>query len=423
MNESASVIADMSPGERAELEAALAGALGVVDENMATFGTRYPGDTTVKGRYELRPAATVSGRELEPGANYEWTTSFWPGQLWLAWQLTGREDYRDLARAHVASFTDRIDREIDLHTHDLGFLYTLACVVPDEIEGNPEARATAIAAADHLMKRFLEPSGIIQAWGNLEASPDQRGRTIIDSLMNMPLLHWTSRVTGDERYAEAARRHAAQLRDHIIRPDDTTFHTFHWDVETGEPLYGSTQQGFSDDSCWARGQAWGIYGFALNYRLTGDVTFLAASVRCAEYFLANLPEDRVAYWDLIFRDGDQPRDSSSAAIAACGLLELADDLEAAGAAGEDESDAGISAEISAETVERIARYRCEARAMVESLARHYAGGGESGSNALLLQGVYDWRSNKGVNEGNLWGDYFYLEAIMRLLRPDWTPYW
>lgn len=418
MTESATETAAGQPPDAEVLGAALARALAVVDENMATFGTRYPGDTTVDGRYEQRPAARVSGHDLPPGANYEWTTSFWPGQLWLAWELTGRDEYRELALEHVASFADRIERGIDLHTHDLGFLYTLACVVPDQLVGSPTGRATALAAADHLMKRFLEPAGIIQAWGDLEASPEQRGRTIIDSLMNMPLLHWASRVTGDARYAEAAERHVAQLRDRIIRADDTTFHTFHWDLATGEPRYGSTQQGYADDSCWARGQAWGIYGFALNHRLSGEATFLDASVRCAEYFLAHLPADRVAYWDLVFGDGDgddQPRDSSAAAIAACGLLELADELERVGGGGAGGGGAGAA--------ERIGRYRREARAMVESLARKYAGGGEPGSNALILQGVYDWRSNKGVNEGNLWGDFYYLEALMRLQHPEWTPYW
>ncbi|WP_454296484.1 glycoside hydrolase family 88 protein [Salana multivorans] len=393
------------------LEGALAVALAVVDENMVTFGDRYPGDTTVNGRYELRPAAQVSGHDLPAGSNYEWTTSFWPGQLWLAWELTGRETYRDLGLRHVPRFTERLTEEIDLHTHDLGFLYTLACVTPDRLVGSPEGRTTALAAADHLLKRFLEPAGIVQAWGNLETSPEQRGRTIIDSLMNMPLLHWASEVTGDARYADAARRHVAQLRDRIIRDDDTTFHTFHWDTETGEPRFGSTQQGYRDDSCWARGQAWGIYGFALNHRWTEEPTFLDAAVRCADYFLDHLPADRVAYWDLVFSDGDdQPRDSSAAAIAACGLLELAGELE--------RSPRGEVAE-----AERIARYRREAWAMVRSLATSYAGGGETGSNALLLHGVYDWRTDKGVDEGNLWGDYFYLEALTRLLRPDWTPYW
>ena len=159
-------------------------------------------------------------------------------------------------------FVRRVRDEVELDTHDLGFLYTLSCVAAWRLLGDEDARAAALLAADHLMRRFLEPAGIIQAWGDL-SDPAQRGRTIIDSLMNMPLLTWAAEQTGDARYSDAVRRHTAQLREHIIRDDDSTFHTFYWDAETGEPLRGATEQGAYDDSCWSRGQAWGIYGFAL----------------------------------------------------------------------------------------------------------------------------------------------------------------
>ena len=127
------------------------------------------------------------------------------------------------------------------------------------------------------MTRFLEPAGIVQAWGDV-GEAGQHGRTIIDSLMNMPLLYWASEQTGDPRYEEAARRHTAQLRDHIVRADGTTFHTFHWDPVSGEALRGTTAQGFDDGSCWARGQAWGVYGFAMAHRFTGDPSFRDTAV-------------------------------------------------------------------------------------------------------------------------------------------------
>src|SRR5262249_38946488 len=148
--------------------------------------------------------------------------------------------------------------------------------------------------------------------GDLE-DPRQRGRTIIDSLMNTPLLFWASQATGDPRYAAAARRHTVQLHDHMLRPDGTTFHTFYWDPGTGAPARGETEQGNADDSCWARGQAWGIYGFTLNYRATGDPSLLTAATRCADYFLAHLPADHIPYWDLVFAggSGDEERDSSA----------------------------------------------------------------------------------------------------------------
>jgi unsaturated chondroitin disaccharide hydrolase len=379
-------------------DAPLAAALATVRANITAFANAYPDDTTRGGTYPPRPATA----EFPEGANRGWTTSFWPGMLWLAWELTDDDEFRAAASAHVPSFADRIDTQSDIDTHDLGFLYTLACVAPWRLVGDARGREAALTAADHLMARFLEPAGIIQAWGGLD-DPAQRGRTIIDSLMNTPLLYWASEQTGDERYASAARRHTVQLRDHIIRPDGTTFHTFFWDPTTGAPLRGSTQQGYTDDSCWARGQAWGIYGFALNYRYARDESFLVAAQTCADYFLDHLPADGVAYWDLEFTDGDdQPRDSSAAAIAACGLAELATWLPDG---------------------ERKDHYRDRAAAILDALATGYSTADHPESNALLLHGVYDWPSSVGVDEGTLWGDYFYLEALSRAVLPDRTLYW
>jgi unsaturated chondroitin disaccharide hydrolase len=378
--------------------AAVAAALRTVRENIATFGDRYPADTTAGGTYPLRPATDG----LPEGANVGWTTSFWPGALWLAHDLTGDETFLRAALSHVDSFAERVERQIDMDTHDLGFLYTLSCVTAWRHAGVERARAAAVAAADHLLTRVLEPAGIIQAWGDLDDAR-QRGRTIIDSLMNTPLLFWASQTTGDPRYAVAARRHTRQLCDHILRPDGTTFHTFYWDPGTGEPLRGETEQGSADDSCWARGQAWGIYGFSLNYRYTGDPSLLTAAQRCADYLLAHLPADHVAYWDLVFADGSgQERDSSAAAIAVCGLLELAGQLPAG---------------------DRADGYRGAAGRILRSLIDNYATARQPGSNALLLHGVYDKPKGVGVDEGNLWGDYFYLEALTRVVRPEWTLHW
>jgi unsaturated chondroitin disaccharide hydrolase len=189
----------------------------------------------------------------------------------------------------------------------------------------------------------------------------------------------------------------------MIRPDDTTFHTFYWDPVTGEPLRGGTQQGYADHSCWARGQAWGIYGFALNYRYMSDDTFLRAAERCADYFLEHLPADHVAYWDLLFGDGSgEARDSSAAAIAVCGLDELANALPDGA---------------------RKDRYRLAAQRMLASLAENFSTADHPESNALLLHGIYDMPRSVGVDEGTLWGDYFYLEALTRATKHDWKPYW
>ncbi len=373
-------------------------ALQIVSTNQVTFADRYPADTTTGNVYPPRRAQNG----FAEGANYGWTTGFWPGMLWLAYELTGDETYRCRGEQHIHNFARRIEREIDLDTHDLGFLYTLSCVAPYRLTGDTQAQKTALRAAELLMARYLERIGIFQAWGTLD-DPRLRGNTIIDSLMNMPLLYWASAETGEARFAQAAHRHATLLRDHMIRPDDTTFHTFYWDVETGMPLRGSTAQGYADDSCWARGQAWAIYGFTLNYRYTADETLLDAAQRCADYFLAHLPEDHVAYWDLVFGAGsDEERDSSAAAIAVCGLQELARHLPDG---------------------ERRRRYRAAAGDILASLIANYTPCDRPGFNTLLLHGVYDKPKGIGVDEGCLWGDYFYLEALIRVVKPEWKMYW
>ncbi|WP_265521128.1 glycoside hydrolase family 88 protein [Oerskovia flava] len=382
-----------------ELAPAVDAALTTVRRNIATFGSRYPDDTTTDGRYLPRPAT----EEFPLGGNRGWTTSFWPGMQWLAYELTGDEDFRRAGEEHVQDFARRVAQGEDLLTHDLGFLYTLSCVAPWRLTGDTVARQAALEAADHLMVRFLEPAGILQAWGDL-SDPAQRGRTIVDSLMNMPLLTWAGEQSGAERFDDAVRRHTAQLAEHVLRDDDSTFHTFYWDPVTGEALHGATEQGAGDDSCWARGQAWGIYGFALNYRATGNPALLRSAERCADYFLAHLPDDKVVYWDLVYTDGsDAPRDSSASAIAACGLHELAS-LQTDPAKAE--------------------KYAVAAAEMLRALVEHYTPAAEGvDSDALLLHSVYDAPKNIGVDEGSLWGDYFYLEALVRHTLPAWTRYW
>ena len=381
-----------------DLPSAIQSVLQIIDKNLLVFASQYPDNTTINNVYYLRQGNGV----FSNGGNFGWTTGFWPGMLWLAYELTNDYKYREVAEKHIENFIEQIDNKIDVDTHDLGFLYTLSCVAPWRLTGNQGAEKAALAAAEGLMTRFWETAGIVQAWGDLN-NPEQRGRTIIDSLMNMPLLYWASRLTNESRFADAAKRHTQQLRDHIIRPDNTTYHTFYWDPETGEPLRGNTAQGYADHSCWARGQAWGIYGFVLNYRYTSDNTFLVAAQRCADYFLDHLPNDQVAYWDLVFTDGDdQPRDSSAAAIAVCGLQEMIRWLPKG---------------------EQYQRYLVAANQILSSLSKNYSTCNYPESNALLLHGVYNQPNGVGVDEGNLWGDYFYMEALIRSIKPDWKPYW
>jgi unsaturated chondroitin disaccharide hydrolase len=375
--------------ERALWKRAADAAVATVRKNIPLYPPgSYPAPASQSQRYRAVP-------------NVEWTSSFWSGMLWLSFELSGSKEFKDAALAQIPDFRRRLDERIALDTHDLGFLYSLSCVAAHKLTGDRAGRDAALLAAALLMGRYYEKAGIIQAWGDLN-DPSQRGRIIIDCLMNLPLLFWASEKTGDARYREAAGRHVEASAANLLRDDASSFHTFFFDVESGAPLRGRTAQGRSDDSCWARGQAWGIYGLALCHRSLGKPWMLESASRLAHYFLNRLPADCVCYWDLSITGGNAERDSSAAAIAACGLIELAAQLPVADPRRRDFENAAAS----------IAR----------SLATDYAPKEEDGSNGLLLHAVYNKPKNEGVDECCVWGDYFYLELLSRFLL-SWKPYW
>jgi unsaturated chondroitin disaccharide hydrolase len=358
-----------------------------LDGMAAAFGRQFPDDTSSNQHYQPRRHGSFA-----PGANIGWTTGFWSGLLWLGYELTGQRDYRIAATVLTENFAQRLSAGVDLEHHDLGFLYMLSSVAADRTLHLPGARDTGLGAAERLLRRFLPGAGILQAWGRLD-DPQQRGRVIIDCLMNLPLLHWASKVSGEARFRAAALIHLARTRDHLVRADGSTCHTFYFDAETGSPLREVTHQGLSDTSCWARGQAWALYGFALNHRHAPDLGLLDVSMRVADYFLAHLPPDLIALWDLsLAHDSGEPRDSSACAIAACGLLDLAEQLHA-----------GALKQHYAQAAERL----------VHALSQHCAAAAPD-AGGLLLHGTYHRLANLGVDECTLWGDYYYLEALARL---------
>jgi unsaturated chondroitin disaccharide hydrolase len=362
--------------------------LAKIDQNLAIFGDRFPAPSSVGGAY-----AAID--------NVEWTNGFWTGMLWLAYEMSGDRHYLNTAQSHVMSFKQRLETRTNVDHHDLGFLYTLSCVSAYKLTGSDIARDVALKAADLLLHRYLPAAGIIQAWGDL-SDPVQRGRMIIDCNLNLPLLYWAADVTGHARFREAANTHIARAAQHIVRSDASTFHTFYMDAETGKPLYGKTHQGYSDSSCWARGQAWGIYGFPLVYRYNADAGLLTLAKKLANYFLNRLPDDGICYWDLCFTSGAEPRDSSAAAIAACGLLEIEKALPLLDP--------------------HRAMYQGAAWAMVRQLSQTYLPTEAPNANGVLKHAVYHMPNRVGVDESCIWGDYFYFEALVRLSRV-WRAYW
>ena len=373
---------------REEVTAAMDRVADQVRCNMEYFGTRFPSSATRNQTYGVID-------------NIEWTDGFWTGLLWLCYEYTGDDAFKNLALKNVDSFLNRVEKRIELDHHDLGFLYSLSCVAGYKLTGSAEGRKAGLLAADKLMERFQEKGGFIQAWGELGARDNYR--LIIDCLLNIPLLHWAFLETGIPVYRNAAVRHYEAACNNVIRDDASAYHTFYFDPGTGEPLKGVTRQGYSDDSAWARGQAWGIYGIPLNYRYVKDDSAFNLFQGMTNYFLNRLPEDQVCYWDLIFTDGsNQSRDSSAAAIGVCGIHEMLKYLP------EVESDKNT--------------YRHAMHCILRSLMERYTAPEIKPGNPVLLHGVYSWHSGKGVDEGNIWGDYYYMEALMRFYK-DWNLYW
>ncbi|ACG62641.1 glycoside hydrolase family 88 protein [Streptococcus equi subsp. zooepidemicus] len=373
---------------KADIEAAILLALKQIRLNMDYFGTDFPRPATKDNCYPIMD-------------NTEWTNGFWTGCLWLAYEYTGNDTIKSLAQANDLSFLERVTKDIELDHHDLGFLYSPSCMAEWKLLKTPEARLAALKAADKLIERYQEKGGFIQAWGKLGQKEDYR--LIIDCLLNIQLLFFASQETGDDRYRQMATNHFYASANNVIRDDASAYHTFYFDPETGEPIKGVTRQGYSDDSAWARGQAWGIYGIPLTYRFLKDPQLIALFKGMTHYFLNRLPKDQVSYWDLIFEDSSgQSKDSSATAIAVCGIHEMLKHLP--------ENDPDKKA------------YQAAMHCMLRSLIDSYANKDIKPGAPLLRHGVYSWHSGKGVDEGNIWGDYYYLEALLRFYK-DWTPYW
>lgn len=344
-------------------------------------------------------------RFYEQSENVEWTTGFWTGEIWLAYEETRKEILKEAALKQVKSFENRIEQEIDIQNHDMGFLYSLSCVAAYKLVGSETGKRAALMAADYLCTRYRENGDFIQAWGPIGDPECQR--LIIDCLLNLPLLYWATEETNDEKYATIASKHIKTTMKNIVREDNSTYHTFFFDPETGEPTHGVTHQGYKNGSAWSRGQAWGVYGMALAYKYVPNPEYIALFERVTDFFIDQLPSDLIPYWDFTFQDGsDEPRDSSAAVIAVCGMLEMAKHLDE----------------------EKANYYTSVAKKILAAVIETCSVKDKRKSNGQILMATYARSSeyntckDRGVNECNTWGDYFYVEALTRLQK-DWKLYW
>ena len=375
-----------------EIEEALSFCNRQIIDNLPEFTFQFQNTYSENGFYKPIP-------------NRSWTTGFWTGEIWLAYEFLRDERLKIAGEVQINSFLERINKKEDVDHHDMGFLYSPSCVAGYKLIGSRAGREAAIKAADQLITRYHPVGEFIQAWGPMDQPENYR--LIIDCLLNLPLLYWASEETGDNKYREIAEKHIHTAVANVIREDYSTWHTFYFDMKTGAPDHGATCQGYRDGSAWARGQAWGVYGLALAYKYTGRKEYIELFRHVTEYYLTHLPKDLVPFWDLEFTDGDeQPRDSSSASIAACGMLEMIKYLEP----------------------EEGEHYRRIAYQMMKSVYDNYAVKNQKESNGLVLHSTYSNHSpyntcdHCGVDECNAWGDYFYMEALTRMLK-DWKLYW
>jgi unsaturated chondroitin disaccharide hydrolase len=321
--------------------------------------------------------------------NGGWVGGHWVGLLWLMFAYTRDSALESAARAWAARLEPR---QFDTTTHDLGFLFELSHVLGFQLTGDGTLKRPALQAAEILSQRFNSRGGFLQAWGPLDAPSNLRGRSIVDTMMNLELLFWASRQTGDPQFAQMAVTHARTVVKHQIRPDFSSSHVIDFDPQSGEFLKQDTHQGLSADSCWSRGQSWAVYGFGNCYRATGDLVFLETARNLAGYALDNLPADLVPYCDYCSPDiPADVRDSSAASILASGLLNLSEldpDPEAA------------------------SRWRSQAEAILKSLWDGYSSRCTI-EPSILIHGTRS-KPHGLMDHGLIYGDYYFVEALLCL---------
>lgn len=328
--------------------------------------------------------ATTNGSYL-PIARDFWTSGFWPGLLNLA--LTDETDAggRALAKEAEESLFDMLqtDEFYELH-HDVGFQFMPTAVMRFKQTGDRDARRRGIVAAQLLAGRFNVNSQAIEAWNGAERG----GYSIIDTVMNLPLLFWASKELGEPRYANMARLHLQTVMREFVRPDFTTHHIVQFDRESGKRVAAHGGQGDAPDSAWSRGQAWAIYGLAIAARYTADARYAALSRKIADRFLSLNAPHGVPPWDFFVEDVmTAPRDSSAAAITACGLLELSE-------LGDPEA-------------------KSEAMSLLTILTERVACLDDS-EDGILLEATSALPHGKHISDSLIYGDYYYYEALLRL---------
>ena len=325
-----------------------------------------------------------------------WTSSFITGMALLAWRKTEDDHFLKQALRLAPNYREKACvRFLDMH-HDAGFLYSLYSVALYKLTQDKSHREVGLAAAEALYQRFNPTGNFIRAWGRLDEPAGQTyegliqtdNMAIIDCMMNLPLLYWASKESGDPKFHDAAVRQADTTLKNFIRSDDSVCHAFRFDLKTGAPIGPDNYCGRDVNTYWARGATWAIYGFALSYRYTGDKKYLEASRRLAKKFISNLDDEVVPVWDFRLPAGEPPlRDSSAAAVAVCAFQELLKH-------GEDRLIASTK------------------RALLNRLCSNDYLNSDLKCRGVLKNG----QIGRAKNAYTSWGDYFLMEALIVELR-------
>lgn len=355
-------------------------------DRLEKYDGLFPSETGHNGFYKL-------------GQSDDWTEGYFVGNIWLCYEHTNDKFFYDAGLRYADAMCERIDKMFKLNHHDLGFLFGLSLVPAYEFSKEKKYLDYIVTICDHFISRYHEKGQFIQSWGLIGDLNEYRA--IIDSLNNMPFLYRATELTGDKKYAEIATLHYNTSVSNHLRANGTTYHTFFFNPEDGSPLRGQTAQGHRDESTWARGQAWGISGIPMNYA-HNKIDYSDKFYALLKVFNENVPSDGVVYWDFDFTDENpSSKDSSSNVIAACGCLEML----------RHETDSA-----------KIELLEYTILKLVVSINDKYIVKGNE-SDVFVDLGVQNMNNNQGIDEGSLWGDYYYTEALTRILKPDWKSYW
>ena len=314
-------------------------------------------------------------------SSIRWSSGFYPGILW---QLTQFDDDSELL-AQSKRWTLPLQPHAQWNGHDVGFLIDYSFGKAARSTLSDEYDETLKQAADNLLSRYDADVGAIRSWDN-----DSDFLVIIDNMMNLSLLFNASRQFNDDRYYNAALAHMQTTAREFVRSDGGSYHVVHFDENTGAVKRKRTQQGFSDSSTWARGQAWGIYGFALAYKETGDALALQTAKTMANYYLNKLPADNVPYWDFSATGDGEPRDTSAATIAAAGIWML-------------------SKQVSGEDGET---YKQASLTLIDALLNDEYLVMDENKSVLLKHATGNKPGNFEVDVSLIYADYYLLETLL-----------